>query len=87
MLNWYFSFISGPGVCYRLYSEEEFNEFDAFTTAEIHLVPLETLVLNMVSLGLTDITNFPFLEKPNSVAIKDAIEKLRFHVCDLFCWL
>lgn len=75
---------TGPGICYRLYSEKEFDNFDKFTTAEIHLVPLEALVLNMVSLGLKDIKNFPFLEKPNLSAINDAITRLSFHVSNVF---
>ncbi|XP_066148690.1 probable ATP-dependent RNA helicase DHX34 [Euwallacea fornicatus] len=69
---------TGPGVCYRLYSEEDFNSFEAFTPAEIHLVPLDSLVLHMISLGLTDIEHFPFLEKPSSKAIEESLEKLKF---------
>lgn len=69
---------TGPGVCFRMYSEEDLNNFDAFTTAEIHLVPLESLLLHMISLGLSDIENFPFLEKPSAAAIKESIEKLQF---------
>lgn len=26
---------TGPGICYRMYSEEDFRNFDAFTTAEV----------------------------------------------------
>lgn len=70
---------TGPGVCYRLYSEEEFNKFEPFTVAEIHLVPLETLVLHMLSLGLKNITNFPFLEKPDMSAVSETLKALHFH--------
>lgn len=45
---------------------------------QIHLVPLESLILHMISLGLTDIANFPFLEKPDTKAIEESIEKLKF---------
>ncbi|XP_060533051.1 probable ATP-dependent RNA helicase DHX34 isoform X3 [Cylas formicarius] len=69
---------TGPGVCYRLYSEEDFRSFDAFTPAEIHLVPLDSLILHMVSLGLSDIEHFPFLEKPSQKAIEESLEKLKF---------
>lgn len=71
---------TGPGVCYRLYSEEEFNQFDPYTIAEIHLVPLEALVLHMVSLGLKDVKNFPFVEKPNMNAVNEAVNRLHFYV-------
>lgn len=76
---------TGPGICYRLYSEEDFSNFEAFTPAEIHLVPLDSLVLHMISLGLTDIENFPFLEKPSNKAIEESLEKLKF-AGTLFIW-
>lgn len=69
---------TGPGLCYRLYSENEFADFDAFTPAEIHLVPLESLLLHMISLGLSDLKHFPFLEKPSEKSIEEGIEKLKF---------
>ncbi|KAL3271566.1 hypothetical protein HHI36_022041 [Cryptolaemus montrouzieri] len=69
---------TGPGVCFRLYSEEDFNDFERFTPAEIHLVPLESLILYMISLGLNDIANFPFLEKPSAKSLEEAVEKLKF---------
>ncbi|XP_044764226.1 probable ATP-dependent RNA helicase DHX34 [Coccinella septempunctata] len=69
---------TGPGVCFRLYSEEDYSKFEAFTPAEIHLVPLESLILYMISLGLNDITHFPFLEKPSAKSLEQAVEKLKF---------
>ncbi|XP_050302148.1 probable ATP-dependent RNA helicase DHX34 isoform X3 [Anthonomus grandis grandis] len=69
---------TGPGVCYRLYSEEDFKNFELFSPAEIHLVPLDSLILHMISLGLSDIESFPFLEKPSNVAIEESLEKLKF---------
>lgn len=69
---------TGPGICYRLYSEEDFGNFEPFTPAEIHLVPLESILLNMISLGLSDISNFPFLEKPSNKSIEESLEKLRY---------
>lgn len=61
-----------------MYSEEDFKSFDPFTPAEIHLVPLESLILQMASLGLSDISNFPFLEQPSKQSLSDSIEKLKF---------
>lgn len=69
---------TGPGICHRMYSEEDFKNFEPFTPAEIHLVPLESLMLHMISLGLTDISNFPFLEKPSAKSIEESLEKLKF---------
>lgn len=69
---------TGPGSCFRLYSEEDFKSFEAFTPAEIHLVPLDSLLLHMISLGLNDISTFPFLEKPSNESIEESLEKLKF---------
>nr|CAI5846287.1 unnamed protein product [Callosobruchus analis] len=69
---------TGPGTCFRLYSEEDLASFDAFTPAEIHLVPLDSLLLHMISLGLDNISNFPFIEKPADKSLEEGIEKLKF---------
>ncbi|KAJ8981976.1 hypothetical protein NQ317_002150 [Molorchus minor] len=69
---------TGPGICFRMYSEEDFKNFDAFTPAEIHLVPLDSLLLHMISLGLSDIANFPFIEKPAAKSLEESLEKLKF---------
>lgn len=70
---------TGPGICYRLYSEDDLKTFEAFTPAEIHLVPLESLILHMISLGLSDITNFPFVESPSMKTLEESIEKLKYN--------
>lgn len=69
---------TGPGYCYRLYSELQYDEFDEYTPAEIKLVPLESLVLQMVALGLSDINNYPFLEKPEAKVLAASLERLRY---------
>ena len=42
---------TGPGVCFRLYSEEQYGAFDAYSTPEIQRVPLDSLVLQMIAMG------------------------------------
>ncbi|XP_022919637.2 probable ATP-dependent RNA helicase DHX34 [Onthophagus taurus] len=69
---------TGPGICFRFYSEEDYKNFEPFTPAEIHLVPLNSLLLHMISLGLNNIYNFPFLEQPSQDTIEESIEKLKF---------
>ncbi|XP_050502195.1 probable ATP-dependent RNA helicase DHX34 [Diabrotica virgifera virgifera] len=69
---------TGPGICFRLYSEEDLKSFEAFTPAEIHQVPLDSLLLHMISLGLNDIANFPFIEKPSGEKLEESMEKLKF---------
>ena len=55
---------TAPGVCYRLYSEEDFNTRDEFTCPEIQRSNLSDAVLRMLSLGISDLENFPFPDPP-----------------------
>ncbi|KAL1373660.1 hypothetical protein pipiens_018534 [Culex pipiens pipiens] len=73
---------TGPGICYRLYSEKQFQDFEAYTTAEILKVPLESLLLQMISMGLPNSRMFPFVEPPPADNIENAIMNLKHHVKD-----
>ncbi len=55
-LMWFYSCAgrTGPGVCFRLYNESDYDEFQEYSTPEIHRVPLDTLILQMLALGLQD---------------------------------
>lgn len=46
---------TGPGVCYRMYSESDYESFDDYSTPEIQRVPLESLVLQATDLKLGNI--------------------------------
>lgn len=71
---------TGPGVCYRIYSEKSYNELEAYSAAEIHRVPLESLLLQMISMGLSNARLFPFIEPPPSDSIENGILSLKHHV-------
>jgi HrpA-like RNA helicase len=64
---------TGPGVCYRLYSDADYNTFNEFTTPEIRRVPLNSLILQMVSMGLKDVRKFPFIEPPSLDSIEHSL--------------
>lgn len=68
---------TGPGICYRLYSEKEFYELESYTKAEIHRVPLESLLLQMISMGLPNARLFPFIEPPLIENIENSILALK----------
>lgn len=68
---------TGPGVCYRLYSEADFKSFAQNATPEIRRVPLHSLLLSMISMGLPDARKFPFLEPPSLQSIEQAIRSLK----------
>ncbi len=54
-----------PGVCIRLYSEEDFEGRPEFTEPEILRTNLASVILHMTSLGLGDVARFPFVEPPD----------------------
>ena len=65
-----------PGTCFRLYSEADFAARPAFTDPEIRRAALAGVILRMLSLGLGDIEQFPFLEPPDSRAVADGWQQL-----------
>jgi ATP-dependent helicase HrpA len=64
------------GVCIRLYSEENFAARPLFTEPEISRTNLAAVILQMKSLRLGPIEEFPFLEKPNARLIADGYQTL-----------
>ncbi len=66
-----------PGICIRLYSEADFLGRPAFTDPEILRTNLAAVILQMLSLGLGDIANFPFIEPPDGKAISDGFNLLQ----------
>ncbi|XP_017055155.1 probable ATP-dependent RNA helicase DHX34 isoform X2 [Drosophila ficusphila] len=70
---------TGPGVCFRLYTADQFNSFEAYPTPEIYRVPLDTMLLQMVSMGLPNVREFPFIEAPEAERIEQTILALKQH--------
>lgn len=68
---------TGPGVCFRLYSENDYQAFSQYTTPEIQRVPLDSIILQMVSLGVTHIREFPFIEPPPPSNVENSIHFLK----------
>ncbi len=66
----------GPGICYRLYSEEDYLTRDLFTEPEILRTNLAGVILKMLSLNFESIETFPFIEAPDSRYIKDGFTLL-----------
>jgi ATP-dependent helicase HrpA len=56
----------GPGVCIRLYAEEDFNGRPAFTDPEILRTNLASVILQMAALRLGAVADFPFLDAPDT---------------------
>ncbi len=58
------------GICYRLYSEQDFLSRPRFTTPEIHRSNLASVILRMLAFRLGDIRTFPFIDPPSDTAIR-----------------
>ncbi|HEU4808740.1 MAG TPA: helicase-related protein, partial [Homoserinimonas sp.] len=68
---------TSDGIAIRLYSEDDFLRRPEYTEPEILRTNLAAVILQMISLGLGDIANFPFLQPPDSRGIKDGLDLLR----------
>uniref|UniRef100_W5LKD5 DEAH (Asp-Glu-Ala-His) box polypeptide 34 n=1 Tax=Astyanax mexicanus TaxID=7994 RepID=W5LKD5_ASTMX len=68
---------TGPGVCYRLYAESDYEAFAPYPVPEIHRVALDSLVLQMKSMGLGDPLSFAFIDPPPTSSIQTAVTYLK----------
>jgi ATP-dependent helicase HrpA len=66
----------GPGVCLRLYSEDDYRSRPAFTDPEIQRTNLAAVILQMLTLGLGDVEQFPFIDPPDSRMVRDGYKLL-----------
>ncbi|MGH9271402.1 MAG: ATP-dependent RNA helicase HrpA, partial [Ilumatobacteraceae bacterium] len=61
----------GPGVCIRLYAEDDLAGRPQFTEPELLRTSLASVILQMLALDLGDVATFPFIEQPDTAAIRD----------------
>ena len=66
----------GPGICVRLFSEEDFEQRPKFTTPEIRRTNLASVILQTLALNLGEITEFPFIDPPQAESISDGYRTL-----------
>ncbi len=67
---------TGPGLCIRLYGEEDFAARPRFTQPEILRTNLASVILQMASLGLGRPEEFPFIDPPSQRLIQAGYETL-----------
>ena len=68
---------TGPGVCVRLYSEEDYLARPEYTLPEIQRSNLAEVILQMIALDLGDPRTFPFIDPPSPGAIREGYQVLR----------
>lgn len=64
------------GICIRLYSKADFEARDEFTQPEIQRTSLASVILQMMSLGLGDVSKFPFIDPPEERAVRAGTQLL-----------
>ncbi|GKG26310.1 probable pre-mRNA-splicing factor ATP-dependent RNA helicase DEAH5, partial [Tanacetum coccineum] len=68
---------TGPGKCYRLYTENAFNnEMSPTSIPEIQRVNLGLTTLNLKAMGINDLLSFDFMDPPSHQALISALEQL-----------
>lgn len=68
---------TAPGVCIRLYSEDDFESRPRYTDPEILRTNLAAVILQMAALKLGEIEDFPFLDPPDARSIRDGVQLLQ----------
>jgi len=66
----------GPGVCVRLYREDDLLGRPEQTMPEIQRTNLASVILQMAQLSLADIEEFPFIDPPDSRFVNDGYRLL-----------
>nr|WP_245795425.1 ATP-dependent RNA helicase HrpA [Thioalkalivibrio denitrificans] len=66
----------GPGICIRLYAEDDFALRPGFTDPEILRSNLASVILQMANLNLGDPERFPFVDAPDARLIRDGYKLL-----------
>jgi pre-mRNA-splicing factor ATP-dependent RNA helicase DHX16 len=68
---------TGPGKCFRLFTQHSFNtEMEAETVPEIRRSNLTSVVLSLKALGINDLVSFDFMDPPATEALLKALEDL-----------
>ena len=67
---------TSDGICIRLYSEEDFSSRPEYTDPEILRTNLASVILQMMTLKLGAVEEFPFIDPPDSRLISDGYRTL-----------
>ncbi len=66
----------GPGICFRLFGEDEFLARPVDQDPEIRRSSLGAVILRMLSMGIDDISGFAFIDPPSGRSLADGMALL-----------
>ncbi len=66
----------GPGICIRLFDEDDYLSRDKFTAPEIQRTNLAAVILQTLAFDLGPLNEFPLLDPPRPEAIRDGYKTL-----------
>ena len=68
---------TGPGKCYRLYTEAAYrNEMHPTTVPEIQRTNLSSTLLMLKAMGINDLLSFDFMDPPSPATMVSAMQEL-----------
>jgi len=67
---------TGPGKCFRLYTEEAFTKLPAHTLPEVQRSNLAWMILQLKALGIDEVMSFDFISQPSAEAMMRGLELL-----------
>lgn len=67
----------GPGICIRIYAEDDFNRRPQFSAPEILRTSLAGMVLGLLDMGVHDVAAFPLPTPPEHSMLRTALDELR----------
>jgi len=68
---------TAPGVCYRMYTREDYDQMVAVPAPAIERVDFTTTALQMKAMGIGDICRFGFMDPPKEERVRYALKRLR----------
>lgn len=68
---------TGPGVCYRLYDGDTFENFADQSLPQILMEPFDSVLIQLKNMGIKNIFGFPFIDRPSNEMIEESIQQLQ----------
>ncbi|GJZ44116.1 probable pre-mRNA-splicing factor ATP-dependent RNA helicase DEAH5 [Tanacetum coccineum] len=67
---------TGPGKCFRLYTNSAYNEMSPTLIPEIQRINLGMTTLTLKAIGIDDLFDFDFMDPPSPRALISATQQL-----------